>query len=75
MIRVMDTMSIYFERCDLCRDYRPILTFREGRTVLSLCLRCAYLTGKLKFSTPAVATVKEDKLSKISRVLDEITGK
>lgn len=72
---MVSVMSIYFERCDLCRDYRPVLSFREGRTVLNLCLRCAYLTGRLRFTTTAMNTEKEDKLSKISKVLDEIANK
>lgn len=66
-------MSIYLERCDICRDYKPVLLFREGKSTLAICLRCAYTIGKAEIKRDKVVTMEsEDSVAKISRVIDEL---
>lgn len=67
-------MSIYLERCDICREYKPVMKIKEGKETLSLCLRCAYLLGRKIWLVATHAERMADGLEKIAKVIDEITG-
>jgi len=64
-------MSLYLERCELCRDYRPLLIFQEGKVAIRLCLRCAYLTGRLKLRAKE-SSHKDAQEDKFSKIIDEL---
>lgn len=67
-------MSIYLERCDICREYRPVILRKEGRSVINICIRCAYLLGKIRLETRDKTSETSEKESPISKVMKEISA-
>lgn len=67
-------MSIYLERCEVCRDYKPVFLFKEGKSSIRICLRCAYILGKMRVEGSLVAgRATERRDTAISKVIDEIS--